>query len=175
MQKMKWIAAGVFMMLILAAFRPADKEKINWITVQQLNELYAKEPRPILVDLYTDWCGWCKQMDKTTYRSEKLAKYINEHYYAVRYNAESTDSVLFNNKVFKYNQRVQTNDFAMYLTFGRLEYPTTVFLSSIGAQPAPLSGYMKPREMEGPLKFFGEKADANMTFVEFDKQLKKEW
>jgi uncharacterized protein YyaL (SSP411 family) len=170
-----WVLSVALLFAVTTAFIPPGKEKIKWVTVAELNVLYAKEPRPILIDVYTDWCGWCKEMDRTTYRNEKLAKYINEHYYAVRYNAESRDSVFFNNTVFRFNKKMETNDFAMYLTFGRLEYPCTVFLSSLDARPAPLAGYMKPREMEGPLKFFGERADVRQTFVEFDKQLKKEW
>jgi thioredoxin-related protein len=175
MQKIKWLLVICVVMVITQSWEPAEKEKIQWISFQELSSVYAKSPRPIIIDLYTDWCGWCKKMDQSTYKNEKLAKYINEHYYAVRYNAESTDSVFFNKLKYGYNAKLQTNDLAVYLTFGRLEYPTTVFLSSVSAKPAPLSGYMKPGEMEAPLKFFGEKADASQTFVEFNKTMKKEW
>lgn len=57
----------------------------------------------------------------------------------------------------------------------QLEYPTTVFLSSIDAQPAPLSGYMKANEMEAPLKYFGGGANHTQSFIEFNKGMKKEW
>lgn len=172
MQKIKYFLFFIVVVVLSVSFKLPVKEKINWISVEQLNELYAHNPKPILIDLYTDWCGWCKEMDRTTYKNEKLIAYINEHYYAVKYNAESSDSISFNKQVYGYNKRYKTNDFAMYLTFGRLEYPTTVFLSSIGARPAPLSGFMKPKEMEAPLRYFIERLDETQSFVEFNKKMK---
>ena len=172
MQKIKYSLVLIVLAAFALSFAFPGKEKINWITVSQLNTLYARNPKPIVIDLYTDWCGWCKHMDRTTYMNDKLATYINDNYYAVKYNAESKDSVTFNNQAFGYNKKYQTNDFAMYLTFGRLEYPTTVFLSTMNARPAPLSGYLKPKEMEAPLRYFVERKDETQSFVEFNKKMK---
>jgi thioredoxin-related protein len=175
---MKKITGSLLFILALAvvfSFSGKDKEKINWISMQQLAELYAKEPRPIMVDIYTDWCGWCKEMDRTTYKNDKLSSYINQKYYAVKFNAESRDAITFNKQVFKYNPKYKTNELALYLTGGNLAYPTTVFMDGIAGQPAPLPGYLKPRQMEGPAKFFGEKANERGTFVEFNKKLHNEW
>jgi len=163
------------LMALAFSFTTPPKEKINWLTITELNEQYAKNPKPVLIDLYTDWCGWCKVMDKNTYGNDKVAAYINEYYYAVKFDAESKADVTFNNKVYKYNPQYKSNEFAMYLTFGRMEFPTTVFLSALDARPAPLSGYLKPKEIEAPLKFFGGKADQKQTFVAFEKSLKKVW
>ena len=160
---------------VLTSFSPANKDKINWITVSELNTVYAKNPKPILIDIYTSWCGWCKEMDRTTYKNDKLAAYVNEKYYAVKFDAESKTAVTFNGKEYKFNTKYKTNDLAIYLTGGQLSYPTTVFMSAANAQPAPLPGYMKPKQMEAPLKYFGEKADKTETFVEFNKKMKKEW
>ena len=166
----------VFIVAVSAfSFSDPGKVKVNWIGIKELNELYNKNPKPILLDVYTDWCGWCKEMDRTTYKNEKLVNYINEHYYAVRLNAESPDSILFNNKKYGYKARYKSNELAEYLLSGQMEFPTTVFLPTIDARPAPLSGYMTAREMEAPLKFFGEGFHKTQTFVEYNKAMKKEW
>ncbi len=159
---------SIFTVAVLS-FSKADKEKINWVSVTEMNELYSKNPKPILLDVYTDWCGWCKEMDRTTYKNDKVVKYINEHYYAVRLNAESREKVIFNNKQYA------SYELAQFLLFNRLEFPTTVFMAAIDAQPAPLAGYLRPKEMEAPLKFFGEGAHKTTTFVEFNKSMKTEW
>jgi thioredoxin-related protein len=175
MQKVKgffWIAV---ITTISFSFGVRPKEEINWLSFEQMQEAYAKNPKPILVDLYTNWCGWCKEMDRSTYKNPKVVAYINEHYYAVKFNAESKDSVVFNNKKFGYNPRYKTNEVALYLSFDRLEYPNTIFLASLDARPAPLAGFMKPKELEAPLKYFAERISEQQTFVEFHKKLKKEW
>ena len=169
-----------FLMIFLIAasassFISPNKEKINWISITELNKLYNKEPRPILLDVYTDWCGWCKEMDRTTYQNDKLADYINTHYYAVKFNAESRDSISFNNKKYGYNARYKSNELAQYFLFGQMQYPTTVFLSTIDAQPAPLPGYLSAKDMEAPIRFFGDGAYKTKTFVEYNKTMKKEW
>ena len=175
---MKKVTRFLIIILIAAtavSFISPNKEKINWITVSQLNELYRKDPKPILLDVYTSWCGWCKEMDRTTYKNEKVVKYINEHYYAVKLDAESTDSLFFNDKKYGYNARYKSNELAEFLLFGRMEFPTTVFLPTIDARPAPLAGYLKPKEMEAPLKYFAEGAHKTQTFIEFNQALKTEW
>ncbi len=175
MQKVIQAFLVFFIVGLISSFQEPQKDKINWISIQDMNELYAKESKPVLVDVYTDWCGWCKEMDRKTYTNKKLIKYINEHYYAVKLNAESTEKFVFNNKQFGYNSQYQSNELAAYLLLGQMEYPTTVFLSAIDAKPAPLSGYMTVKDMEAPLKYFGEGNQEKQTFIEFNKALKKEW
>lgn len=160
---------------IAASFVYAPKEKVNWMSFEEMEAAYAREPRPILVDLYTDWCGWCKHMDNTTYKNAQVVAYINTHYYAVKYNAESKSAVRFNNKVYQYNAKYRTNDLAMFLSFGDLSYPNTIFLSGLDARPAPLAGYLAPKDFEAPLKYFAERKSEQESFVEFNQKLKKEW
>ncbi|MCU0421727.1 MAG: DUF255 domain-containing protein [Bacteroidia bacterium] len=55
------------------------------------NEGYAKavkEGKIVLVDAYTDWCGWCKKMDKDTYTNADVIKRINENFIPIKFNPE---------------------------------------------------------------------------------------
>ena len=165
----------VLLFISLSVFAQNKSGKINWISFEELAVAYAANPKPILVDVYTDWCGWCKKMDKDTYQNNKLVNYVNEKYYAVKFNAESKDSVRFNNKTYLYDKKNKINELAIYLTFGRLEFPHTVFLSTLDGRPAPLSGYLKPADIEGPMKFFGELSYGKETFPTFSKKMKKDW
>jgi thioredoxin-related protein len=175
MQKVTRFLMFFIMVVPALSFMKPAKEKINWISIAELNELYYKNPKPILLDVYTNWCGWCKEMDRTTYSNHKLASYVNEHYYAVKLNAESTDSLVFNNKKYGYNAGYKSNGLAEFLLSGQMEFPTTVFLPAIDAQPAPLAGYMKAKDMEAPLKYFGGSAHLTQSFIDFNKSMKKEW
>ena len=175
MQKVKLVLSIILLFVLTISFSSPEKSKINWLSPKELKSAYEKQPRPILVDVYTDWCGWCKVMDKSTYGNSNVADYINEHYYAIKFNAESRDSVIFGSKKYGFSNSNGTNELADYLLFGQMSFPSTVFLSSIDAQPAPIPGYMKPAELEAPLKYFGDGAYGRQNFPEFMKSFKAAW
>lgn len=175
MQKVTIYFIAALLFLSVSGFVNNAKEKIKWMSVVELQAAYNKNPRPVLVDIYTDWCGWCKVMDRDTYGNDKVAAYINEHYYAVKFDAETKDSVQWGNRKFGYNAAYKVNELSIYFTGGQLSYPTTVFLSLLDAQPAPLAGYLKPKEMEPPLKYFGDGVYKEKNFPEFIKSFKAAW
>ncbi len=175
MQKVLRFSLLLSIPLFLISFQPSKKEKIKWLTLAELQTAYAKNPKPIIIDVYTNWCGWCKVMDKNTYSNEKVAAYINEHFYAVKFNAESTDSAVLGTKKYGYNPAYNANGLAVYLLSGRMGYPTTVLLSTLDAQPAPLSGYLKPSELEPPVKYFGDGAYKKQDFPAYMKEFAGTW
>lgn len=175
---MQKVAVSLIVLITLASvlsFRATRKEKIHWLTVAELQAAYAKNPKPIVVDVYTSWCGWCKVMDRETYAKDDVATYINEKYYAVKLDAESKESFEWNGKKYEYKAEYKSNELAVYLLYGQMSYPTTVFLSALDAQPAPLAGYLKPKELEAPLKFFGDGAYKTKNYPEFMNGFKPSW
>ena len=161
--------------LILSSGVTAKKEKINWISLAELKTAYTKEQRPIIIDVYTSWCGWCKVMDRDTYGNDKVVSYINANYYAVKFDAESTEPVELGSKKYNYNSTGRIHDLAVYLLFGQLSYPTTVLLSKVDAQPAPIAGFLKPSELEAPLKYFGDGSYKKEDFPVFKKGFTRSW
>ena len=75
-------------------------QKINWVTLEEAVKLQKQAPKKIMMDAYTNWCGPCKMLDRNTFQNKNVADYVNEHYYAVKFNAEGNETVNFNGKEF---------------------------------------------------------------------------
>ena len=108
---------------------PAEPVKINWMTLEEALEKSKTEKRKIFVDVMTDWCGWCKRMDETTFTDPAVAQYLNEHFYAVKFNAEQTNDIVFQNKTyhFKSSNGRGYHELAAEWLNNRLSFPTSVF------------------------------------------------
>ena len=175
MQKLK---PALFFCLVIfssVAFKTAGNEKIQWLKIDDASIKIKEQSKPVLIDLYTDWCYWCKVMDKKTYTNSKVIAYINEHFYSVKVNAETKENVSWKDKIYKYNSKYQINDFALFLSYGRASFPTTVIIADDESAPIPVAGYMEPKELEPILKYFGEGAYKTMNFPQFEKTFKSSW
>ena len=120
---------------MLTAFS-VNAQEVNWITFDEAIAANEKSPKPILVDIYTDWCHYCKKMDKETYANKVIADYINENFYAVKFNGEGKGDVTYRGKVFKYVEYKRKNgrlgkyhEFAAAVLKGKMSYPSTAFFS----------------------------------------------
>ena len=150
-------------------------EKLQWTSITQLSAKQALEPRPVLVDVYTDWCGWCKVMDKKTYGNASVAAYLNRKYYVVKFNAESREPVLWNGKAYRYSQRYGAHELAVYLTKGQLSYPTTVFLPTKNGDPHAIAGFMAVKDFEVLATYFGEGKYPKMPLENYLRGYKPQW
>ena len=84
------------------AENPAPVETIKWYTWEEAIQANKTVKKKFIIDLYTDWCGWCKVMDKKTFTQSEIASYINEHFYPIKFDAEQKTPVVYNNHTFKH-------------------------------------------------------------------------
>ncbi len=169
------IIVALPLFFLSAAKPPLKGEKMKWMTLQEAQEAMRKEKRPILIDLYTDWCGWCKTMDKKTYTNPKVIAYLEANFYAVKLNAETKDAVTWNEKTYNFNSANRTNDFALFLTYGRLSYPTTVIIPTDNSGPQPVPGFLEPKDLELVVRYFGDGKYGKQPFEAYQKAFVSQW
>jgi uncharacterized protein YyaL (SSP411 family) len=114
---------------LIVAFNPihaqaTKKDEINWYGWTEGYEKGNNEGKIMLIDAYTDWCGWCKRMDRDTYSNPDVISFINKHFIAIKFNPE-IENVTYDVD----GQKVQGGQLYYMLTQGQSHgFPTTYFL-----------------------------------------------
>lgn len=180
---MKKIIYTLFITVLTTVY--ATAQEINWVSLEEAVALQKKAPKKIMMDVYTSWCGPCKMLDKNTFQNKDVAAYVNENYYAVKFNAEGNEEVNYKGKKFSnpnYNpalakRRNSAHELSRY--FQVQAYPTIVFMDEKGELIAPIRGYQSPPQLELYLKMFKKDEHKNIgtqeEFNEYYKTFKAEF
>ncbi len=151
--KMRKIIVVGFLLISLTV----EAQHVKWYTFEEAVELNKKEPRKIMVDVYTDWCGWCKVMDKNTFNDSIVSGYLNQKYYPVKLNAEQKEDIHFNEVTFKFVAQGARgyHELAAALLNNQMSYPSIVFLDEKVQIIHVQKGYVKPEPFDEIIKFIG--------------------
>ena len=144
----------------------------------------AKEPKKIMMDMYTTRCGPCRMMDKNTFQRNDVAEYVNKNYYAVKFNAEGDGDIKFKDQTFSNpnydaSRKGRNSQHQLAGAFGVTAYPTVVFLDENANLLFPVKGYHNPKQFEIYLKVFASNAYKNINskedFTAYQKDFKSDF
>ena len=170
MNKQNILAGAMILFALIFSIPSYSQDKINWMSFEEAIALNDEDPRHFFIDVYTDWCGWCKKMDASTFVDPVIVKLMNEHFYAVKLDAEQKDTIMFRGQAFVNpdpDGRRSTHQMAAALLKGKLSYPSFTFLNSETEWLTVVAGFRKAPDMEQVLTYFGEGIYEDKTWEQF--------
>ena len=157
---MRSIFTQISLLFLVFTSFSIQAQDINWISWEEAVELSKTDAKPkkIFVDVYTDWCGWCKKMDQNTFQNPEVSKYMQDNFYMVKMDAEGKDPIVYQGKTFKYvpSGRRGYHALAAALLQGKMSYPTVVFLDESLNMLSPVPGYQQVEPFMQIAKYFGD-------------------
>jgi thioredoxin-related protein len=145
------------------------KMQVKWMKFEDAVAASQKEPRKIFVDIYADWCGWCKVLDRDTFSDTAVAKILNEQYYPVKLDAESRETHTLPD-----GRKVSSPELAATLAAskpgGKYGLPTMVVLNEQASILTRIQGAQKPNFMTPALLFFSENHYLEKSWETYSKE-----
>lgn len=152
-------------------FSQSSDEYVNWYSFEEAVEMVSENPKKIFIDIYADWCGWCRRMDQETFSNPDVADYLNKHFYPVKLNAETTDTIVFQGHEFvnEGNGSRSAHQLPIAILQGKMSYPSVAYMDENLQLLTVVPGFRTPENIEPLLRFFGEDHYKSINWEEFSK------
>ncbi len=170
----------LLLLVLMLSFYSIQAQEIKWMSMNEALEAQEKNPKKILMDAYTTWCGPCKLMDANTFTNKDVVNYVNKHFYPVKFDAEGTEEVMY--KEFNYTnpnhdpKRKGRNSQHFLANALKISgYPSLVFFDEKSDVIAPIVGYRTPEQLEIFLKMIANNDYKKLTSADAWGKYEKEF
>lgn len=146
------------LLLVISLFSlSVSAQQIKWMSMGEALKAQEKKPKKIFVDVYTDWCGPCKLLDRKTFKNKDVVEFVNDNYYPVKFNAEGNDEFdyqgnTYSNPNYKPGKKGRNSQHIFASSLKITAYPTMAFFDEEGSFIFPIPGYHTPQQLEIYLK-----------------------
>lgn len=151
-------------------------QEINWLTIEEAEAHNKTEPRKILIDVYTDWCGWCKKMDATTFKDKEMVNYLNQNFYCVKLDGEDKNTLTFKETEFNFVNKGRRgyHELAAGFLQGKMSYPSLVFLNEDLMVLQALQGFRTAKELLPIVVYLGDNIYLETNWTDYINETKGE-
>ena len=155
--KQKIAMKKIYLLLLLLATGTMTAQKVNWMTMEEALTAQETTPKKIIMDVYTTWCGPCKLLDRNTFGDAQVAAFINENYYPVKFNAEGTEEITYQdftytNPNYQPGRKGRNSQHLFAHALKVTGYPSIVFFEEDSTLIQAIAGYKTPQQLEIFLK-----------------------
>lgn len=164
----------LFFILLSGSLKAQDA--IAWTSIETAVEKLETNTsqKLIFVDVYTEWCGWCKRMDVTTFKDSAIIAYMNTYFLPVKLDAEQKEDITIKGHTYKFvpNGRRGYHEIAAELLQRNMSYPSYAILDENLQLITIIQGYQKTSDLAGMLVYLKEKKYLTQTYDEFKANYK---
>ncbi len=141
---------------------PALCEEVAWKSFEKGLKDAAAAKKYTFVDVYTDWCGYCKMLESTTLKAKPVLAELEKNFVSIKFNAESEDQVTYKGKKMAMRE--------LSMAWGVEGFPTMLFLNHKGEIIGSFSSFAEADLMVNLLKYISSGArERKVSFEEFLK------
>ncbi len=155
------IAMGLILTVQNTSDASGSADALVWNDFDLGMSLARDSNKKILIDVYTDWCSWCKKMDSEVYTDKGVIEAIKASYVLVKLNAESQEQLTYQGK------RLTEREFAG--SVGVSGYPSTLFFESSGKPITLVPGYIPAMKFTPILRYIGENHYQSVSYEDYLK------
>lgn len=165
---------GIFIFQAPAVAKGPGKKAVPWLSPEEAQARLLLAEKPLLIDVYTSWCQYCKLMDASIWRHDSVVAYVAEHFIPIKFDAETKTAVQWQGTAYQYQPRFKVHQLAVHWLAGNMVYPSTVWQSP-GGQAQIVPGALPLREVEALLKYHGSGSAKRQSFEAFRQTFSATW